>query len=127
MTARWHTVREGDTLTLGRRAGMRFDVVAEAEWMLAAAPARADAFRLRLAHQVRQDVWRALQRVRGLTPVVSVSTEVLRVHVRAGADLSGGRPTARLGETLGALLADSARIARWTVTAQRAGLGRSAE
>ena len=118
MSARWHTERAGESLTLSRRPGARFDAVAEASWPLRTAPVRADAFRLRLAHQVRQDVWRALQGIRGLPPVVAVSTEADRVTVRAGADLSGARATPRIADDLARLLADSRLIARLTVSAE---------
>ena len=64
----WHMARDADTLTLARHLPARFDVVARADLSGDAGLSLG-----RLAHQVRQDVWRGLQRVRGFSPVVRVT------------------------------------------------------
>lgn len=73
----YHIHRAPNALTLARHAPARFDVAAEAT--LAGA-----ADLLRLAHQVRQDVWRAVRRLRGISPVVLVTTTDGTIHIRAG-------------------------------------------
>ncbi|MDF0596661.1 hypothetical protein [Psychromarinibacter halotolerans] len=101
----WHMI-EGETLTLCRRLPPRFDVVAETAFPTVS--------RRRLARQVRQDVWRALQSVRGFSPVVEVSATDSGLRLRAGGRIDGG-PVARaaLEARLASLLAQPERRARW--------------
>lgn len=79
---RWHVLRceTGQTLTLARQVPVRFDV--RAETLLPAGSA------LRLAHQIRQDVWRALRMVRGFSPAVHLRAQAGGWHVTAGGRLS---------------------------------------
>ncbi|SPF78325.1 hypothetical protein [Pseudoprimorskyibacter insulae] len=74
--ARWHILSEPGRYTLARHLPPRFDVVAEAIFP-PADPAR-------LAQQIRQDLWRLLQRLRGFSPVVQVSATEGGLIVRAG-------------------------------------------
>lgn len=73
----YHIHRAPNALTLARHAPARFDVAAEA-----VVPGAADL--LRLAHQVRQDVWRAVRRLRGFSPTVEIRAEGDAIHIRAG-------------------------------------------
>lgn len=57
MTVRWHITRGVGELTLSRQLPARFDVVASTTLP--------EGDPLRLAHQIRQDMWRMLKRVRG--------------------------------------------------------------
>ncbi len=77
MPTLYHIHQASNALTLARHAPARFDVAAEA-----AVPGAADL--LRLAHQVRQDVWRAVRRLRGFSPVVEVTQTETMLHIRAG-------------------------------------------
>ena len=101
---RWHILREDGAVTLARTLPPRFDVVAET--------VLPDARRLRLAHQVRQDMWRALRSVRGFSPVV-------RVERRGGVILvkAGGRTAmpvaAGLSARIADVLEDAANRRRW--------------
>lgn len=79
----WHVLRDGPRLTLARKLPARFDV--EAATNLPAAG------RLRLAWQVRQDIWRALQRQRGFSPVIEVTSGPGGLFVRAGGRIDFGR------------------------------------
>lgn len=101
----WHILREGPVLTLARRLPVRFDLVAEADF----APGR----RLRLASQIRQDMWRKLQGLRGFSPVVEVTQTEIGLHVRAGGALPKGPNPAYAVSQLETLLADPALRARW--------------
>jgi hypothetical protein len=100
----WHILRDEDGLTLARHLPVRLDVSVVSEVPLCDAG--------RLARQVRQDMWRALQRVRGFSPVVRV--ERLKEGMRITA---GGRVPAvarsdaqrRIADVLG----DGCRRARW--------------
>ena len=74
--ARWHVQRDGARLVLARHLPARFDVSAET--------VLPDAGRERVAQQVRQDMWRALQRQRGFSPVVEVVSGANGLSVRAG-------------------------------------------
>lgn len=94
MTARWHIQRDAQTLTLSRVLPARFDVRADAV-MPVSDP-------LRLAHQIRQDMWRALQRVRGFSPVV-------KLEHRAGDTLkvtAGGRVVGRVPPNVAGIIAE---------------------
>lgn len=100
----FHTLREAGTVTVTRRLPPRFDVVAEASFP----PARKG----RLAHQIRQDLWRALRGQRGFSPVVEVRETASGVHVRAGGQLDT-KVTQQLSARIGALLHDPAHSKRW--------------
>ncbi|MEL7099527.1 MAG: hypothetical protein AAGM84_11920 [Pseudomonadota bacterium] len=104
MTARFHILRDEGTLTLARHLPPRFDVQASAHLPGARA--------VRLAHQVRQDLWRALQNVRGFSPVVRLEADGAGWHVTAGGRVMGRVPQGLAGR-IAALLEDPARRARW--------------
>ncbi|MCG7493116.1 hypothetical protein [Thalassobius sp. Cn5-15] len=80
----WHIQSEGDTLTVARRVPVRMDVAAQATF-----PA---CNRLALAQQIRQDLWRRLQRLRGFAPVVQVVREADGLRVTAGGQLAAAAP-----------------------------------
>lgn len=107
---RWCLTRDGDVLTLSRRLPVRFDILVTAD--LPVTGRRVS--RARLAHQLRQDVWRLLQDMRGFCPVVRIerSEDVLRVTV-GGTLAQRPAPVARAEAYLSDLLADPAHRARW--------------
>lgn len=100
---RWHTLHDGAALTLCRHLPPRFDVRARTV-LPACAP-------VRLAHQIRQDMWRALQNVRGFSPVVRVTPEGGVLIVEAGGRVIGA--TAGLSARIEAVLEAPALRARW--------------
>ena len=116
--SRWTLAHSGET-TLLHRTGH------PVHWSLAVARTLAGSLRrnhrIRLAHQIRQDIWRACRDVRGFLPLVEVSTSGTETVIRAGGSLmtrSGHVPTL---ETRIARVLDCAdNIARWQKHAQRA-------
>ncbi|MEM8577330.1 MAG: hypothetical protein AAGF60_05725 [Pseudomonadota bacterium] len=104
MTQGWHILRDGDTLTLAWHLPARFDVSAQGHLP----GGRAE----RLAHQIRQDLWRALQNVRGFSPVVRLEREGDGWRVTAGGRVMGKVPPA-LCLRIGALLDDGPTRQRW--------------
>ena len=112
MTRRnWHILREDGALTLARRLPARFDLSVETAFPRVG--------RLRLARQIRQDMWRALQDVRGFAPVVRVEDAGGELRVRAGGQVDGAFPRGKATETLSALLSDPAHRSRWIAHAGR--------
>ncbi len=108
----WHILREGDGLVLTRRLPVRFDVVAETRLY--------DGSLTRLAQQIRQDLWRLLQRLKGFSPVIELTREAGMVHVRAGGRVDGKVPPCT--ETrIAAMLADPRYRARWQAYATHRG------
>lgn len=101
----WHILRDETGLTLARHVPARFDVSVMSELPLCDAG--------RLARQVRQDVWRALQRVRGFSPVVRVERLADVMRVTAGGRLPRSSQSAILSERLDAVLTDPGNRARW--------------
>lgn len=99
----WHILRDGEVLTLCRAHPVRFDVEASSVFP--------KLHRLRLAHQIRQDMWRALQRLRGFSPVVQVSPAAEGLIVRAGGQTP--HPSAAINERIADLLAAPKTRARW--------------
>lgn len=91
-------------MTLARQIPVRIDVCVDA--MLPAADP------LRLAHQIRQDLWRAVQRVRGFSPVVQVEDHGAEVKVTAGGRVAGRVP-ANLRAQIAAVLDDEVKRRRW--------------
>lgn len=71
----WYHSQVGDAVVVSRLWPVRFDISAQTVLRVRNP--------LRLAHQVRQDVWRALRHLRGFAPAVQISKE--------GFVLTGGR------------------------------------
>ncbi len=103
MRKRWYITQDAGVWTLCRSLPARFDLWAET-FLPEANPAR-------LMHQIRQDLWRALQKVRGFQPVIQLRPEADMWRVRAG----GQAPVfARVHtETVSDVLADPRNRARW--------------
>ncbi len=107
---RWHIIRDGAELTLARRLPPRFD--------LSVSTRLPDAGRLRVAQQIRQDVWRALRGLRGFAPVVRVARRDGRLEVTAGGQVDGRFARAAAMECLSGVLEDPRNRARWVAWAQ---------
>ncbi len=109
----WHEHREGGSYVLARHWPPRFDIEATAEFPPVSAA--------RLARQVRQDMWRELQHLRGFSPVVGVDATEDAIMLRAGGRTIRPIP-AGTAARLHDLLHDPRRRARWIAWA---GKGRS--
>ena len=73
----WFEIYDGPCFTVARRLPARFDISRELLMPLMSAP--------RLAHQIRQDMWRKLQSIRGFLPVVEITDCGAHLHIRPGA------------------------------------------
>jgi hypothetical protein len=105
----WHLLREGPVLTLTRRVPVRFDLSA-----CTVLPTTGRVLgRARLAHQIRQDVWRRLQRLRGFVPAVRLEQGADGMHVTAGGALDAAAPLPWAQAALAEVLADPASRRRW--------------
>lgn len=100
----WHIRRDGPRLTLSRHLPARLDICAETRLP--------DAARLRVARQIRQDMWRALRDVRGFSPVVEITRDGAGLHVRAGGQVPGQAPKT-LSDRVQDVLDDRANRLRW--------------
>lgn len=76
MSDRWHILRDDASWTLSRRLPVEWHIEHEALVPLC--------HPIRLMHQVRQDVWRSMQSLRGFAPAVSLTPEAGQWRVRAG-------------------------------------------
>ena len=101
----WHILRDEDGLTLARHLPARFDVSVQAEVPLCD-PGR-------LARQVRQDMWRSLQRVRGFSPVVRVDRMDNGMRVTAGGRLPTSSQSASVRQRLEDVLHNPKARASW--------------
>lgn len=97
-------------MTLCRQSPPRFDVAVATDLPMVDP--------LRLAHQIRQDIWRALQNVRGFSPVVRVARGSEGLTVTAGGRVPGP-VSAVLAERIDAVLANPANRGRWLRHAAR--------
>ena len=116
---RWALVVAGETVLL-HRAGHPpvWAVQTSRRWALGLTAKQ----RIRIAHQVRQDIWRTCRGVRGFLPMVEVSTSGDETVIRAGGSLmtrSGYVPTLEM--KVARVLDCADNIARWQRHAQRAG------
>ncbi len=103
---RWHILRDGNVLTLARRVPVRFD--------LRACTHLPEGSRLRVAQQIRQDLWRALRTLRGFAPVVRVERVADGLNVTAGGQVSGMFSRAVVEAQVAEILNDPANRARWS-------------
>ncbi len=101
----WHILREGDVLTMARRLPVRLDLSVNTRLP--------DGSRLRVAQQVRQDVWRALQNLRGFAPVVRVERCGSGLHVTAGGQVEGVFSKAHAEAKIAQVLENPEKRARW--------------
>ncbi|SLN49425.1 hypothetical protein AQS8620_02108 [Aquimixticola soesokkakensis] len=113
--AGWHMrCDDAGVLTLSRSLPARFDFAAQAEFPLLR--------RGRLAHLIRQDMWRALQHLRGFSPVVELrkgsGAQEGMLIVRAGGAVAGQFPRALAQDTVQTLLGDAKKRARWLAHAR---------
>lgn len=103
MRQRWHIKKDGAVWELSRFANVRFDVCANTV-LPRVNP-------LRLMHQIRQDVWRSLQKLRGFAPAVRLTDlgDVWRVEAGGQAERCAPVHAARVQSVLD----DPANRARW--------------
>lgn len=106
---RWHICDSEGVLTLARRSPARFDFAVCAGFAQPAWPVS----RRKLAHQIRQDMWRALQHMRGFCPVVQVSAQADGLRVRAGGAVAGRFPRAQAEAAVRGILDNPANQQRW--------------
>jgi len=104
----WHVIEEkgGGALTVARRMPVRFDLAVET--VLSGTTGRR-----RLAHLVRQDLWRALQSLRGFAPAVQVRRDEQSMHVLAGGAVMGRFDRIGYEALIAQVLEDEAKRARW--------------
>ena len=106
----WHTIREEACTTVARRLPVRFDVSVSAQFPTVS--------KTRLAQQIRQDMWRSLQNVRGFLPIVRVEEDTQGLKVTAGGQMP--RPiAANIELKIENLLNDAPRRARWIACASK--------
>ncbi len=102
---RWHILREAHALTMARRVPVRFD--------LAVTTQLEGGDKLRLARQVRQDIWRALRGLRGFAPAVRIEEAACGLRVIAGGQVEGRVPCMHAEERIANVLENPANRARW--------------
>lgn len=101
----WHILREGDTVTVTRRRPVRWDVYAETRLGLGRP--------LRVAQQIRQDLWRAVQRQRGMLPAVAVTLAADGLLIRAGGRVESAFNPVTLERMIVTVLEKPENRARW--------------
>jgi hypothetical protein len=111
--AAWHIERDVRVLTLFRAGRGGFDVAATTR--LPAGPIG----RARLAHQIRQDMWRNLRHITGFSPVVRIERDGPMLTLTAGGEISRKPfPRAQIEARITALLNDPAHLRRWLTCAR---------
>ena len=109
----WFEIYDGPCFTLARRLPARFDISREISMPLMSAP--------RLARQIRQDIWRKLQSIRGFLPVVEITDCGAHLHIRAGGELTCPAPFERSGERIFDVLSNRDNQRRWAAFAAARG------
>jgi len=102
----WHTFWDGDVYTLTRHVPVRFDVAGET----ILPRARPEI----LALQIRQDLWRALQKLRGFSPIVRITRDGGALHVKAGGRIEADQfPRLHAEAMIADVLGDPHSRSRW--------------
>ena len=104
MAKGWHILTADGHVTVARHMPARFDVAART--CLPGGDA------LRLAMQIRQDMWRALRKLRGFSPVVRISPGSDGLSVTAGGRVAGPVPSI-VAPQIETLLQTETHRARW--------------
>ncbi len=117
---KWYTLRDeqGDAqiVTVARQLPARFDVAVKTV-LTRAEPTR-------VAHQIRQDMWRALQNLRGFSPVVQVHLRDGVIEVTAGGRLP--KPiSSRVEQKIRDVLENPKNQERWLRHANRVSRAKS--
>lgn len=108
MSNRWHIVRDADGITLCRHLPARLDFAVQTVLPCGRA--------VRLAHQIRQDLWRTLQTLRGFSPVVRLQRNAAGWRVTAGGRAAGPVPNVVVARAH-AVLNNPSNRARWVQAA----------
>lgn len=109
MAKGWNITKNEGQVTVSRQLPARFDVSATTQL--------AGGNTVRLATQIRQDLWRALQNLRGFSPVVQITPVDGQLNVQAGGRVMG-KVTANLEAEIAAVLENPRNRARWLKCAQ---------
>ncbi|RPE72050.1 hypothetical protein EDD53_1189 [Pacificibacter maritimus] len=114
---RWHMLRDAGQVTLSRRLPVRFDFAAKTTIKKGATLRKG-----RIASNVRQDMWRALQHLRGFAPVVQVQVVGEDLEITAGGAVDGQFPQQQTESLVADVLDCADRRARWVRNAEKAGI-----
>ncbi len=107
----WVQTRRDNSLTLHRPGRARLDVQVPAT--LAGQHRQT-----RLAHAIRQDLWRALQTTRGFSPIVQLDPQENETKIIAGGQIDG-RSTPALAQAIKAVLENPKNRHRWQQWARK--------
>lgn len=114
--SRWTCIEEPGASTLTRTGtAPGWDLSADA--FLPRPAVISPVIRRRIAHQVRQDLWRALRHLRGFVPVVRVEEGAGGLAIRAGGRLLTGRPAMRDTDRIAGVITNEKNQRRWTAFA----------
>ncbi len=102
---RWHIQIEDATVTVARHMPARFDVAAQT--------VLPDGSRVRVAQQIRQDIWRVLQALRGFSPTVCVERKADGLHITAGGRIEGRFPKMQTQNLISEVLNNPVNRTRW--------------
>lgn len=111
MASGWKIERDATGLTLCRAGARRMDLAVVTE-LPALRPAA-------LAHEVRKDLWRALQGLRGFSPVIRVDQVPQGLRVTAGGQVDARTwPRQKCLTEIETLLSNPSKRARWIAHAR---------
>lgn len=118
---RWVEDQTPDGL-LVRRAAVpdRWDIAVARDWPVGPLGDRAKVCR-RVARQIRQDVWRAIQATRGFSPRILVAFTENQLYITAGGVLVNGRAPPGLADRIAGVLDKPDNRRRWVRFAARHG------